>query len=1032
MTTSVRDRQKNDADRKEEALWLLERLVPGSGVNNLHLAFGVAGRLDAGAVRRALDILSRRHEALRTVFVAAETSLVKGGGPAVDIPLVERTCSPGDAVAELTTFVVAPFAMEGGSLTRALLLRTEDGDRFGLVVHHLIFDTRSAVVIGEEFAQLYTALSAGVPVPSALLEDVPALRAPEPRPQSRTYWREQLRGVRPDLLNLSLVRPPVPRSPLAGGCVEADLSGAATMAVRRLSRSLRVPEAVVLLAAYALLLEAHGAGPELVIGAPFDVRGPRAPRAVGYHVNVLPLRIPVDGAASFAGLVRTVRDVFFGAMSHATVPVDELLGEIPRVDGSWRHTVFRHVFNYVPDTGTTGLALAGLALEPIPLETGYAKFDLEFFLLPSAKRTRVRVVHNLGVVSAADARAIAGRYDALLAALGVDDGAGAGTPLSVVPVWSRNDTDVVAAAHRRPHPRSVRTVPEAVARVVTAEPEAVAVRQLDLSFSYADLWARAGTVRDRLVVAGVRRGDVVALLGRRGIDLAAAVFGVWRAGGQYLPLDPEHPWPRIAYQLSDSGAKVLLTHADAELPGDADCTVLPLVSTGAEHRPDVAEEPVLPERPAYMIYTSGSTGRPKGTVVSHASLANLIAHFADEFGDRALRTLWSTTFSFDISALEFYLPLVRGGRVVVAPDEARTDGRVLGGLVSRHDVTLVQATPTTWRLVVDDAYGALGGRVVLSGGEPLPAAVADRLIDTECELYNVYGPTETTIWSTAGAVVKDRERIGVGRPIANTTVFIADGRNRELPVGVIGELCIAGDGVAHGYHRRPELTAERFREHARHGRYYRTGDLARWLPDGDLEIIGRADRQVKLRGYRLELGEVESVLQAAAGPRGVAVLIISDGEDMPALVAAVEGAGSPETAEDLRERMRTELPPSAVPQDVVFVDQFPTTGNDKVDYLALRGILEERHAAPASAGEGLGIDPLTDQIVGWFAELLRRSDVTARTNFFAHGGHSLLGAQLAQRIKTGLGIRMRLSDVFDHPTPAGLAGHVRSLRAASP
>ncbi|MDA3647982.1 amino acid adenylation domain-containing protein [Saccharopolyspora indica] len=1028
MTRTREEAGPVPASSKETALWLLERLVPGAGVNNLHLAFRVTGGVDPALLTRTLDVLVARHEVLRRAFRAEESGLVRETVPELVVPLERETCPPEAAAARLADFVAAPFPLDGSPMLRALVLGVGADDVVCVVVHHLVFDTVSAAVLLDDFVAVYDGLAAGAP-PQRASGWAQAVAEPEARPESLAYWREQLRGVRPDRLALALV-PPGPsasadpdEAAVLGDQVEVELSGEAVGAVATAARALRVPEAVVLLAAYAVLLHAHGAGPDLVIGSPLNVRGSDAPRAIGYHVNVAPLRIAVDPEAGFAALVRAARDAFFGALAHHDVPVDDLLGEIPRSGGSWRHTVFRHVFNYVPHTGPAEFTVGGRPAAAEPVATRYSKFDLEFFLLPRPDGIRVRAVHNTGVVSNADAHAMVLRYDRLLVDLAGDAARAVGS----VPVAHAGDLEVLTAANSTAREVPFPTVPAVLGAVVAAQPDRVAVVSADRAVTFGSLWTMAGSVRDRLRAAGVGRGDVVALLAARGPELAAAVFGVWLAGAAYLPLDPEHPVQRLAYQLADSGAAAVLVGASARVPDEIGCPVLELADAVAGPGPD--EPPAVPVTgadPAYLIYTSGSTGRPKGTLVGHAALANLIGHFAADLGAAADTALWSTTFSFDISALELFAPLVRGGRVVVAPDEAKLDGRVLAESVRDHDITLLQATPTTWRQVLGEAGHALAGRTVLCGGEPLPAPLAAELVATGCSLHNVYGPTETTIWSTCARIGAAGERIGVGAPIANTTAFVADEQGRELPVGVIGELCIAGAGVALGYHGRPELTAERFRTRPGRGRHYRTGDRARWLPDGTLEVLGRADRQVKLRGNRIELGEVESVLLGLAEVSAVAVTVL--GEDEGAvLVAAVLGTEQPGLRERLWSSARAELPAAAVPQDFVFLERFPLTGNGKVDHPELRRMLSER-AAPAAgpAGAQAAVDPATAGIIARFAELLDRADVVAGTNFFTHGGHSLLAAKLAQQVQRETGVRVRMADVFNHPTPAELAGFVES------
>ncbi|MEU3769039.1 amino acid adenylation domain-containing protein [Amycolatopsis keratiniphila] len=1005
------------ATRKEEALWLLERLVPGSGVNNLHLAFRVSGELDLVLLDRVLSVLVRRHPALRTVFRAGETGLSKEVHDDLPVAFEDRECSADEVDARLAEFVAEPFELDGGALLRALRLRCPGEDVCCVIVHHLNFDTVSAAVLHEEFVAVYNAFAAGDALPPELEGTAATLDEVEPKPESLAFWRDQLREVRPDELELSCGRPDVAEPNLAGAQVTWQFAAETVEVVRELRKALRVPEAVVLLAAYYLLLHAHGAGPDLVVGSPMNVRGRETARAVGYHVNVTPLRLRVDPAEDFRGLVRRVRGVFFGALTHLDVPVDNLLAEIPRTGSSWRHTVFRHVFNYIPETGAPSFRLGGLPAEPLAAEPGFSKFDLEFFLLPATDGIRVRAAYYTEVLGQADVQAFVRRYEALLSSLAEN----LDRPVGDARAFSAEDDAVIGKANRTGKPVAWSSVPSAVAAAVEAAPDAVAVEEGDRAVTYRQLWDTAAATSERLREAGVAPGEVVALVAPRGAELAAAALGVWLAGATYLPLDPDHPEQRIAYQLADSGAKVALS--DAAIPAGTGCRALALTPVGSVPSKPASPLPVT-GAPAYLIYTSGSTGRPKGTVVGHPALANLISHFADELGHRGQAgTLWLTTFSFDISALELFLPLATGGRLVVAPDEARVDGGALKELLDRHEVSTLQATPTTWRLVVDDVSGELTGKTVLCGGEPLPVSLARRLVDTGCELWNVYGPTETTIWSTAGRVHDGATgRITAGAPIGNTTVFLADPNGREVPVGVTGELCIAGAGLAEGYHDRPELTEARFAVHPRHGRFYRTGDLARWLEDGTLELLGRADRQIKLRGNRIELTEVESVLLAHDEVAGAAVVVADE-----VLVAYVEADTEPGLVDRLWAHAGALLPKSAVPQEFVVVDRIPLTGNDKVDYPELvrraADLAAERVTTPAEERE---LDPVTAEVVALFRELLDRGDVGPGTNFFAHGGHSLLAAKLAQRVKHLTGVRVRLTDVFAHPTPAALADFVRA------
>ncbi|MFB7945426.1 amino acid adenylation domain-containing protein [Kitasatospora phosalacinea] len=1027
------------ASRKEEALWLLERLAPQSAANNLSVAFAVAGSIREDLLEQSLALLVRRHEALRTVYRVSGARLTRTVLDPVEVRLTTAVLdtAPDTLDADLTAFVGRRFALDGGLLLRAAVLRGADREVVCLAVHHLVFDTLSAVPFLAELAEAYTALLDHGAPPPALLRTVPALVEPEAREESLEFWHKQLADYDPGALDLWCGAPDPAEPTLLGGRVSHELSAAAREAVARLRRSARAPEAVVLLAAYQLLLAAHGAGPDLAVGSPVDVRPRDAAGAIGYHVNVLPLRTRVTPEQPVRAFVRAARETFFDALAHADVPVDHLTGTVPRSGSSWRNMLFRHLFNYVPDTVLPNFTIGGADAEPLVVENGYSKFDLEFFVLSSADRLRIRAVHCTELLTAEEVTALLERYDALLVALAEDDR----RPVGEIPVWSARDREVIGAANRTAAPIDPATVLEAFAARVAQAPDAPAVHGAAGATSYRQLWRAARAVERQLAAVGAGRGEVVAVAAARGPELAAAVLGSWLAGAAYLPLDPEHPEQRIAYQLADSGVRAVLTGPGVVLPGTGALPVLPLAPAAEAGPCPLPDAPVAadPAAPAYLIYTSGSTGRPKGTVVGHRALANLVAHFGAELAvGPGAAAIWLTTFSFDISGLELFVPLAHGGSAVAAPDEARTDGAVLRELVERHDAAVVQATPTTWRLVLDRVGGALRGRRVLCGGEPAPPPLVAALLATGCTLHHVYGPTETTVWSTSGVLTDADRPVHVGRPIANTRVRVLAPDGAVLPVGVRGELCIGGAGLADGYHGRPELTAERFAEHPLLGRLYRTGDLARWRPDGTLELLGRADRQVKLRGNRIELGEVESVLLAHPEVRGAAVAVVGDPAAdavLWAFVEPVDPAAAGEAADGLADRLwehaGSRLPRAVLPQRFLVLEGLPTTLNDKTDYPALVA-LAARQPLPAAPedrpqeGAGEAPDQLVADLVGLWQRVLERQDVSRDTNFFSHGGHSLLGALLVQEAEALTGVRLKLADLFEHPTPARLAGCLRA------
>ncbi|MFI6209900.1 amino acid adenylation domain-containing protein [Streptomyces sp. NPDC051041] len=769
------------------------------------------------------------------------------------------------------------------------------------------------------------------------------------------------------------------------------------------------------------------------MGSPVNTRGREAAGAVGYHSNLVTLRLLTERTAGFRELVGRARRVFMEAMAHADMPADELLDVVEREGSGWRNVLFRHVFNYVPFTaGQRTFTVADAAAELVVVENGFSQFDLEFFVTSDRDSATVRAAFYTGVLDRADVELMVRRYDVLLVAVG----AALDRPVGSLSIWSAEDHAIIEAVDATGQPVELTSVLAGFAERAAAEPDALAVRDGDQRVSYGRLWCAAAHTVERLAAAGVRPGDVVALLVPRGAALAAAVFGTWLAGASYLPLDPHHPAERIAYQLDGVGAWVVVTGDGFTAPG-ARRTVL---------APDVGAAPAAPTVPGaagvagaagpddlvYVVYTSGSAGRPKGIPVTHRSLVNRITDYAVRFGvvTAARPTGWLSTYGFDTSSLELMVPLLHGGHTVVLPDGARTDGALLAEEIRAHDIGFLQATPTTWRLVADRIADLVCGRTLLSGGEPLPGGLAAALTGAGAGLWNVYGPTQSTIWATAGRVPADPgDRVDVGTPIANTRIFIAGPNGESLPIGLRGELCVAGVGVASGHHGRPDLTAERLGVDPQWGRFYRSGDVARWRPDGRIDLLGRMDRQVKLRGNRIELGEIEAVLSGHPHVEAAAVLVVGDPGADGSLAAFVQVPHRPEAVGELWEHARRRLPRSVVPHRFLAVDAFPRTGSDKVDYLALADLAARRPAArrPARGAGPVGGDALTATLTTLFAELLARPDLDADAHFFTSGGHWLLAATLAQRIKDETGVRLALTDVFENPAPAALAGRLRGL-----
>jgi len=568
----------------------------------------------------------------------------------------------------------------------------------------------------------------------------------------------------------------------------------------------------------------------------------------------------------------------------------------------------------------------------------------------------------------------------------------------------------------------------------------------DERLSYGELDARANRLAHHLRSLGVGPDRLVALCVERSLEMVVGLLAILKAGGAYVPLDPAYPAERLGYVLADSAPCVVLTHAPARaalqaaMAGlDRPPLVLDLIGDAAcwtEHpatAPDRAD--LGPHHLAYVIYTSGSTGKPKGVMVEHRSVVNFLGTMAQAPGLGAEDVLLAvTTLAFDIAGLELHLPLSRGARIVLASRDDAADADGLARLLERHAVTVMQATPATWRLLLNNGWRGRAGLTVLCGGEALPAELASRLAGLGGAVWNLYGPTETTIWSTRARIdgAPGGPTTSIGRPIANTRIYLLDGMGQPVPLGVAGEIHIGGVGVARGYLNRPELTAERFIDSpfVPGDRLYKTGDLGRYLPDGSIEFLGRNDFQVKLRGFRIELGEIEARLAEHPGVREAVVLARADGTGETGLVAYyIPGVGTEPEIADLKAYLAALLPDYMVPAAYLQLETWPLTPNGKLDRKALPA---PDGAAYATRGYVAPVGSAEQALAELWSEVLGVEKVGRHDSFFDLGGHSLMATRLVSRIRATIGLDLPLRLLFEAPSIQQIVGHIDAMALLAP
>ncbi|MEU2005891.1 non-ribosomal peptide synthase/polyketide synthase [Rhodococcus sp. NPDC019616] len=1030
----------------QRRMWFLNRLDPDSAADNIPVAVRLSGSLDVDALQHAVTDVLGRHESLRTVYPDSPE------GPHQIILPVDRVGGELSVVsaedAELAGLIAA-VATTGFDVTtevplRVRIFRLSDTEHvLALVVHHISGDGWSMAPMVRDVMTAYAARSAGAapqwsPLPVQYADyalwqrdllgdesDPTSLAA-----QQLAFWTRTLAGA-PDQLNLPTDRPRPAVSSYRGRSIDFLVPAALHHGLHRTARDANATLFMVVHSALAVLLSRLAGTSDIAIGTPVAGRGERAlDDLIGMFVNTLVLRQQVDGARTFAEFVADVRDTDLAAFAHADVPFERLVEVINPARSTGRHPLFQVMLTF-QNLDQATLELGELAVSGVDLDVDLAKFDLQLTLMERfdadgrADGITARLTYACDLFEESTVHVFGERFLQVLASA-VDD---PGVPVGDIDVLGAGERKQIVGTNATSHDVLAGTLPSLFGAQVAATPDRTALVFDGEELTYAEFDARANALARRLIEQGVGPESVVAVAMRRSVELLVSVYAVGKAGGAYLPVNPDHPAERTASVLATAAPVCVL------VDGETVDTAVPVIDIAAEDftgysRVAVTDRerlaPLSSANTAYVIFTSGSTGRPKGVAVTHGAIVNRLLWMQHEYGLTSEDVvLQKTPVTFDVSVWELFWPLQVGAGLVIAAPDGHRDPRYLSRLVREHRVTTIHFVPSMLSVFLAEPSAAQCDslRLVFCSGEALTPEQAQRFRSVSgADLHNLYGPTEAavdvTYWATSAA---DLHAVPIGRPVWNTQLHVLDARLHPVPNGVVGELYLAGDQLARGYLRRPDLSADRFvaNPYTPGARMYRTGDLVRRRGDGALEYLGRSDFQVKLRGQRIELGEIETALEAHPDVSQAVVVVHRDSRGDEALIAYLVRGHSP-SSPDVRAHLSTRLPSYMIPAHVVELGALPLSANGKLDRAALPvpelSSAAVEYAAPRTAAE--------EMVARVFEEVLGLERVGRTDNFFDLGGNSLIATRVASALADALASDFPLQWMFSDPTPQSLGERI--------
>lgn len=1047
--------------RGQKALWFLQQVQPDNIVYNITRAVWIDTGLDVHALERTFNRLAERHSILRTTFHDRDGEPVQH---IYDIPgnlfKVEDASAWNQDYLEKRIFEesIKPFDLEKGPLFKVCLFTASENRHLMLIsVHHIITDFWSLSIILNDMAVFYNEEKSGVKTKLApikydyfeFVEQQEKILQGEEGKRLWKYWKNQLGGELP-VLNLPTDKQRPPVQTYKGQTISFKINNEIAGKLKEIAKRNGATLYMVLLAAYEILLHRYSGQHQVLVGSPTSGREDAAfSEVVGYFINPVVLKSEYADNQKFSEFLSATRKTVLEAFSNQRFPFPTLVERLQPQRETAYSPVFQAMFvlqkaHVLNDKGLTPFALGmpdvqmqlgDLTLRSAEISQKTSQFDLTAAFAETEDGLAATLEYNSDLFYPSTVERIAGNFEVLI----MDISNNPDKVVSKLQIINEKEREKVLTDWNKTegdYPQSC--IHQMIEEQVRKTPDKTAVTFKNERLTYLELNKKSNQLAHYLRKQGVGPGTLVGLCINRSLNMLMGLLAILKAGGTYVPLDPSYPAERLAYMVQDSKLPLLLTGSDlSAFASDIPVKITDLDALCVQVSDENSENPendVSQDNAAYVIYTSGSTGKPKGVQISHRALVNFIISMQKEPGLTQGDNLLSvTTLSFDIAGLELYLPLSAGAGLVIASKEAVYDADELISQISRNNITVMQATPATWRMLIDAGWNGNGKLKILCGGEAMPRELADQLLKRCGCLWNMYGPTETTIWSTIMNVKSGSGQISIGRPILNTQIYILDSNMEPVPIGVTGEIYIGGHGLADGYLNRPELTSERFVDNpfknGRNYKMYRTGDLGRYLPDGNIEALGRVDNQVKIRGFRIELGEIEALLARHPDIHEAVVAAKEVNRGDRQLIAYYTCGNETAPADiELRNLLKQDLPAYMIPSVFVRMAALPLTPNGKVDRLslpvpeALAGAVtavvadnvEKRNTNPRSSIEKM--------IVEIWREVLHIENIGTEDNFFDIGGHSLLLSRVYNLIKKQVNKEITMVDMFKYPTVQSLAG----------